>query len=132
MHRHRKKGKRRFSFGVLPYSLFGLAIMTGMVFCSSALTFYLLKSMRYSDFFTAASEIVGAVSGGYVCGKYRRRHGAAEGALCGFMIYLFMSAVCILIFGRLKSIKSLLRLVLSGAAGGISGVNSKRPENLRE
>lgn len=132
MHRRRRKREKRLSAGVIPYSAAGLAVMIGVVAVTSAITYFLIGSMEYSIFFTSAAESLGAFSGGYICGKFRRRHGIGEGILCGGIMYAAVSVVSLAVFGKLKGIMSLLRLTITGAAGGVWGVNSKRPKNLRE
>ena len=80
----------------------------------------------------AANSASGSFTGGFVLGKHRRRKGLAEGLLCGAAVWLAFSAAGLLWTGRLAGIKKLLLLAVSGAAGGVSGVNSKRPRSLRD
>lgn len=131
MHRRRKSSRKRLSLGVLPYAAVGLAVLAAAATLSAALTFFVLGSCEYIGFFAAASEVVGACSGAMLCGKYRRRHGLAEGAVVGALMYAVVSVIGIILFGSLKSIPSLLRYVVAGACGGVRGVNSPRPKEVR-
>lgn len=104
------------------------AVMCTALF--AALTFFLMDSMEFSSFFGNASLVCGAVSGGYVCGRFRRRRGLAEGLLCGIVMYAAMCVIGLAAAGVLPSIKKLLLLSFFCAAGGVAGVNSKRPKKL--
>ena len=60
------------------------------------------------------------------------RRGAFEGAVCGSVMYFFLTVCSLIVTGGFIGLKKLLLLVLSGAAGGAVGVNMKRPKNLRD
>ncbi|MBQ8296784.1 MAG: TIGR04086 family membrane protein [Ruminococcus sp.] len=97
----------------------------------AAFTYYLMDSMAFSDFFGTASLAVGGLTGGYTCGRFRRRKGLAEGIICGAVMYAAIGIIGLAAARELLSIKKLLLLAAFSAAGGVSGVNSKRPKNLR-
>ncbi|MCM1132118.1 MAG: TIGR04086 family membrane protein [Ruminococcus flavefaciens] len=129
MRRHRQSlwTNTFFSFAV-PVSVGAVCIfLCSAVF--SMLAFFVFKNMMFADIFTVLSLSVGGISGGYLCGKYRRHRGLIDGAVCGGLLYALIFAVgaC---FGEFTDIKKLLLLVVAGAVGGVSGVNSKRPKNL--
>ncbi|MDE5771503.1 MAG: TIGR04086 family membrane protein, partial [Ruminococcus sp.] len=94
--------------------------------------YYILGDMKVSAVFSAAAICVGTYSSTYLCGKYRRKHGIAEGVMCGVIIYTVMAILGVVFLGEITGIKKLLLLVLSGGAGGVTGVNSKRPKNYME
>lgn len=107
----------------------------GVFLCTlffSLLTFAVLHSISFAGFFSTAALIAGTIPAGWLCGHYRRRRGLAEGALCGMVMYVIMSAAGLVLFGSPIAIKKLLLLTACGAAGGVWGVNSKRPKHLRE
>lgn len=74
--------------------------------------------------------------GGYLSamqfGRYRRRGGLYGGLICAFLMYLLLCAAAYVITGSPADIKKLLLLAFCCAAGGVSGVNMKRPKNLSE
>ena len=77
---------------------------------------------------TAAAAGLGALFGGYLCGRTGKRLGMAMGALCGLLIF---SALLLIgtAFGGTIGAATLLRLLLiitGGALGGIAGVNRRR------
>lgn len=109
------------------------AVLTGLG-CTAASTafftcliFYVLKDMGLSGALAAASLAVGAYVGAYIYGKFRRHRGILSGMICGAVMYLVIAGVGYLFIGELAGIKKLLLLAFFGAAGGVAGVNSKRP-----
>jgi len=106
-----------------------ISIICMMIF--AAFTFFFMDSMEFSDFFSRAALVLGGFIGGRFCGKHRRRKGLAEGLICGAVMYAVLSLASIITDGSLPVIKKLLLLAISCAAGGVVGVNSKRPKKLR-
>ncbi len=94
--------------------------------------YYVLGDMKVSAVFAAVAICAGTYSATYLCGKYRRKRGIAEGVMCGVIIYTIMSICGVVFLGEITGVKKLLLLVLSGGAGGVTGVNSKRPKNYME
>lgn len=82
--------------------------------------------------FQYSGSIARLVRGAYICGKHRRKKGLAEGIVCGFIIYTVLSLLGVFFGVGIQSADSLIRLIASGAVGGVSGVNSKRPKRLTE
>lgn len=94
-------------------------------------TYYFMENMDFKDFFTTAALITGSYCSGFICGKFRRRRGITEGLACGVIIYLILSAAALISgSGAILGIKKLLLLSLTASAGGVVGVNSKRPKKL--
>ena len=109
------------------------------LFCSLILTalsalviYFFLGDMRTVKYFSAGAIMVGGYVGSLICGRHRRRRGAFEGAVCGSVMYFFLTVCSLIVTGGFIGLKKLLLLVLSGAAGGAVGVNMKRPKTLRD
>ena len=77
-----------------------------------------------------AAIVLSGFSGAFLCGKYRRKHGIAEGTLCGIIIFALITVISVVITDNIPDLKKLVLLALSGAVGGVCGVNSKRPDKL--
>lgn len=117
---------------------FGAAILFGGICYSAAVTvlsaisYWLIGSMQFVGIFTIASLVCTAYFSGRIYGKYRRRRGLIDGSICGLLLYSVISAAGLVVVGAPADIKKLLLLVIAGAAGGVAGVNSKRPKSLME
>ena len=98
----------------------------------SLVLFYVMGDMKLIKAFAGAALVSGAYTGAFLYGKYRRRKGLFGGSLCGAIMYGTVSIVGLIILGTPADIKKLLLLTLSGAAGGVAGVNSKRPKKLMD
>lgn len=130
MHQHRKSIWTNLVLSILISAATGLCTVLVCTALFSAFTYSLMDSMEFSGFFSVVSLICGAASGGYVCGRFRRRRGLAEGFICGVVIYVAMCVLGLVCAGELPGIKRLLLLTAFCAAGGVIGVNSKRPKRL--
>ncbi|MBP3309943.1 MAG: TIGR04086 family membrane protein [Ruminococcus sp.] len=108
---------------------FGCVLSCAVFF--SAITFFLMDNMKLLPVLSGVSLAIGSYVGAFICGKHRRRRGLIEGAICGLFMYLLCSFYGLAALSSLTDIRKLLLLTISGAAGGVTGVNSKRPENLR-
>lgn len=132
MRRHRKS---LWANGVLSMAaavLIGLCCTAAASLLLAALIFYVMRDMSMVKAFAAAALSVGAYTGAYIYGKFRRRRGLFGGSVCGAFMYI-VTAVCgLVILGEMAGIKKLLLLTVFGAAGGVAGVNSKRPKCLRD
>ena len=130
MRRHRQSPWSNMFFSLGASALCGSAAMLAFAAALSALSYFVLGSTQFIGFFAVLSAAVGGFTAGYVCGKYRRRYGLLGGIACGALMYgaLFIAALSAL--GASADIKKLLLLTISGAAGGVTGVNSKRPKTL--
>ena len=115
-----------------------IAVICGLVCTASAsmllgmLPFYVMRDMKLTGGFAVASLTLGAYAGAYIYGKYRRRIGLFGGSLCGVLMYALLSIAGIIVTGSPTGIKKLLLLAIAGGAGGVAGVNSKRPKNLMD
>ncbi len=129
MRRHRQSlwTNTFFSFAVPVSAGIVCIILCSVIF--SALAFFVFGNMMFANIFTVLSLSVGGFSSGYLCGKYRRHRGLIDGIICGCALYAIIFAVGN-ISGEFTDIKKLLLLVVAGAVGGVSGVNSKRPKSL--
>lgn len=109
----------------------GFGVICGLVVCAalSAVSYFVFNGMIFSKIFDILSLAVSAYSSGYVCGRYRRHRGLIDGALCGTIIYIILVAISVA-FGGFTNPLKLLLLAVTGAVGGVAGVNSKRPKNL--
>ena len=132
MGRHRKSLWTNSGLSMAAAVLLGLSCTAGAAAAFAALLYYVMKDMAMAGAFAGAALALGAYSGAFVFGKYRRRKGLFGGSLCGGLMYLVIAAAGIALTGELTGIKKLLLLTVFGAAGGVAGVNSKRPRNLRD
>lgn len=131
MHRHRRSLWTCLLPSIALSACAGLSIIIGCTALFSAFTLYLMDSMEFNGFFARFSLAAGSTLGGYICGRFRRRRGLAEGILCGAVMYAVIAIAGLAAAGTLPGIKKLLLLIVCGAAGGVTGVNSKRPKGLR-
>lgn len=110
----------------------GLAVVLLFTMFFSAIIYFLMDDMSFADFSSTVSLSVGAILGGYICGRFRRKRGLIEGIICGAVMYTALSIAGIVANTGILDIKKLLLLMAFCAAGGVSGVNSKRPKNYRD
>ena len=114
------------------------AVICGLVCTASAsmllgmMLFYVMRNMKLTGGFAGAALALGAYAGAYIYGKYRRRIGLFGGSLCGVVMYVLISIAGIIFTGSPTGIKKLLLLAIAGGAGGVAGVNSKRPKKLMD
>ncbi len=132
MRRHRKSIWTNVCAAICVSAAGGLLVMSLTTVLFSVLTYFLVRSMAFAKLFTLLSTAAGGFYGGYICGRYRRHRGIAEGMICGLLMFVILSLMGIAIVGEISGIKKLLLLTLFGAAGGVSGVNSKRPQKLMD
>ena len=115
-------------------ALAGLFICFAILFLFSVLLYNTTDVIKSFTVFSAISLSAGSFSGGYSCGLFRRKNGLYEGFFCGFIIYIFLlTAGCIFFhtFGNLMSIRKFLICIISSSAGGVIGVNHKRPKFIK-
>ena len=132
MRRHRQS---RWSNKVLSIGMAvicGGAAMVLSVALLSALSFYIIGSIQFIGFFAMLSIAVGGFVAGYIYGKFRRRQGLIGGVICGAVLFVAIIIAGIFIFGSPGDIRKLLLLSIAGIAGGVTGVNSKRPKGLTD
>ena len=90
---------------------------------TSAVVYYAIGSIALEGLTDTVNILAGGFCGGCVFGSAGRRRGLAGGAVTGLMMYILLSAAGIAFAGAIPGIRKLLLLVLSGAAGGVCGVN---------
>jgi putative membrane protein (TIGR04086 family) len=111
------------------------AIVLGLVctaVCAGAFAgaaFFLIGNTDNAGTYAMVSLGAGSFCGGWVLGKFTRRRGLPGGAMCGAAIYLVLLGIS-LVCGGFAGIEKLLLTCVCGAAGGVYGVNSKRPGGL--
>ncbi len=132
MHRHRKSVWTNSLLSITLSVLIGITFIFLFAVLLSVIMYYVLGDMKVSSVFSVVAICAGTYSATYICGKYRRKRGIAEGVMCGVIIYTVMAILGVIFLGEITGIKKLLLLVLSGGAGGVTGVNSKRPKNYME
>lgn len=131
----RRKYKNIYSdkfFNIIISAVISVSVIILCCLLFSFITFNFIENMKFSVFFSAASITAGSYAGSYICGKYRRRMGLVYGIINGIIIYSLISAANLIFLGNIPDIKKLLLLTFFSAAGGIAGVNSKRPSCLRD
>lgn len=115
-----------------------IAVFSGILFIFftalllSLIMYYILCDMRISKIFSILAICFGTYLSTYLCGKFRRKHGLTDGIISGILIYIVIMILGIIFFRKFIGIKKLLLLTISGAIGGVTGVNSKRPKNFTE
>ena len=131
-------GRRKRGRSLDPAGLTVIAALAGlccMAVCGgvfAALIRFVLGDMHFAGFLGGAAVFAGGYAGAYLSGKLRRRRGILSGVTCAALMYVMASAAELLIFRHILSAKNLLLLLIAGIAGGIFGVNSKRPGWLRD
>lgn len=130
---------RRYRQSIWTNSLLSIAVsllcgFSCVLICAvffSAMIFIFMDNMKLLHVLSGAALAIGSYVGSFICGKHRRRRGLIEGAMCGLFMYLICTLLGLAALSSLTDIKKLLLLTAFGAAGGVAGVNSKRPEKLR-
>lgn len=130
MRRHRNNFWERLLPSLVVSVMTGLACISGISLFFSLVIYYFMSDMSAVGIFSAVSIIAGSFTGAYIFGKHRRRKGLIEGAIYGISLYFALSAVGIILGSGLAGAMKLILLLISGAAGGVSGVNSPRPRKL--
>lgn len=132
MRRHRKSVWTNSIISLTISVLAGIALIFIIALLSAVIMYCILGDIKVSRIFSIISMATGTYASTYFCGKFRRKHGLADGIMCGIVIYTVI-AICGAVFlGEFTGVKKLILLAVSGAAGGVAGVNSKRPKNFTE
>ncbi len=132
MRRHRKSIWTNSLLSITLSVLIGIMLILLSAVLLSAVMYYILGDMKVSAVFSAIALCFGTFAGTYLCGKFRRKRGISEGIMCVVIIYTIMAICGVVFLGEFTGIKKLLLLIVSGGAGGVMGVNSKRPKNYME
>lgn len=131
MRRNRQSPWSNAPFSLAASVLCGAAAMLAFTAVFSALSCFVLVSTQFIGFFAGLSAAAGSFVSGWICGRYRRRYGLLNGIACGAILGGALSAARICILTAPPDIGRLVLLTVSGAVGGITGVNTKRPKNLK-
>ena len=78
-------------------------------------------------YITGSAQGIGALCGGYICGRANKSMGLALGAVCGCLEGTVLFVIGLL-SGGAAAWAALIRLLISalcGAAGGVAGVNKR-------
>lgn len=132
MRRHRKSIWTNSIASITISAISGIVLVFFIALLLSAVMYYILDDMRVAKIFSILAMCIGTYISTYFCGKFRRKRGLAEGIICGTVIYTIIAVCGIIFFREFIGIKKLLLLTVSGATGGVTGVNSKRPRNFTE
>lgn len=132
MRRHRKSLWEKALHSIILSAAAGSAVTLTCSAAFSAFTLFFMDDMDSLGFFSSFALAAGALSAGYTCGRHRRRKGIAEGLLCGMLIYAVIAVSGLVLSAELPGIKKLLLTAFFSAAGGVYGVNSKRPKGLTD
>ncbi|MBD5158970.1 MAG: TIGR04086 family membrane protein [Ruminococcus sp.] len=132
MRRHRKSVWTNSITSLTISVLAGIFLIFITALLLAVVMYCILGDMKVSAVFSIISMVIGTYSSTYFCGKFRRKHGLAEGIICGVIIYTLIAICGVIFFGEFTGVKKLLLLTISGAVGGVTGVNSKRPKNFTE
>lgn len=132
MRRHRQSLWTNSKLSLAVSSLMGTFVLLITAILISGFAFLFISDFRLLRLISLIPVFIGAFSGAFICGKYRRRKGLISGVVCGVVIYALICAAGMIFAGRPTRMCKLLLLVTAGAVGGITGVNSKRPKRLRD
>ncbi|MDE5556514.1 MAG: TIGR04086 family membrane protein [Ruminococcus sp.] len=132
MRRYRKSVWTNSIISLTISVLAGIAFIFIIALLLAVVMYCILGDMKVSKIFSLVSMVVGTYVSTYICGKFRRKHGLAEGIMCGVVIYTVIAIFGAVFLGEFTGVKKLLLLTVSGATGGVTGVNSKRPKNFTE
>ncbi|MDE6035096.1 MAG: TIGR04086 family membrane protein [Ruminococcus sp.] len=132
MRRHRKSVWTNSITSLTIAVLAGISLIMITALLLAVVMYCVLGDMKVSAIFSIIAMVTGTYASTYFCGKFRRKHGLTEGIMCGVIIYTLIAICGIIFLGELTGIKKLVLLTVSGAVGGVAGVNSKRPKNFTE
>ena len=130
MRRHRRSLWADPIISLAAAVLCGSAAMLVSAAAFAALSYFIIGGTQFIGFFAGVSAAAGALTAGYVLGRYRRRYGLLSGIACGAVSYAVLSLAGVLTVGAPAGLQKLLLLAAAGAFGGVVGVNSKRPKGL--
>ncbi len=122
--------KTRYISSIL-FSTLLAAIVCAFLYVITALLFTKLHSLPYVVI-SQLSFILSAIAaliGGIISAKFSKSKGLITGTFTGFLLFVIIFVVYYIILRESFTTVSLIRalaLVLSGAIGGIIGVNKKR------
>ncbi len=89
----------------------------------AAVMYRIIGLVVLEGLFAGVSLTAGGFAGGYVRGRQLHRRGLAGGALTGVLMYTVLAAAGLILSQGMPEMKKLVVLAVSGAAGGVAGVN---------
>ncbi|MBD5115311.1 MAG: TIGR04086 family membrane protein [Ruminococcaceae bacterium] len=107
----------------------GAASVFAALLISAAVVYMMQLPVEICGVFGVISLAFGCMAAGYALGRKKQRQGLKQGFLCGIALFL----LCVfgsLIFGSVSAAGFFGRLVacvISGAVGGVIGVNNTNP-----
>lgn len=126
MRRQRQSLWTSFPLSIAVASLFGGAVTAAVSLLMAAVAFLLLREVVFIRYIAVLDLFLGGISAGWICGKFRRRHGLWEGAASGAALYVLIAVLSLVLSGHLTSPVKIILLAIAGSVGGVFGVNSKR------
>lgn len=128
MKRNKRTIRRLKYYNLIFSSVSGIALITALILLFS----YAASAAGMSDGIISVLGSLTICSGGYfsgfLYGKQKRHKGIKNGVICGIIIYaVIFSAGIIYLKGipPFRLTRFLIMLCIAGAAGGVTGVNSK-------
>ena len=108
----------------------------------SSIAFYFFALILFSLIFSKTGNIpqsfiipitvgiagIGSIIGGYITAKKSKKRGMLNGMLCAFILFVIMIIGSLIISNEPFTLVSVIRfmlMILTGAIGGIIGVNNK-------
>ena len=109
------------------------AVVTALTFVISGILLF-MSVIPYDvlPYILLAADAVGAIVGGYTAAAITKERGLITGLMCSGAVYLLMLLAGFIFDGGTLTVISVLKpivMLISGALGGIKGVNRK--ERLR-
>ena len=121
--------QKRFT-GLLLTAALGTAITAGCSAVFALVMYIFLDDLRFAGLLSSAACAGGSFYSSFIGGKFRRRNGLAGGMIAGVLMWCIFSAAALAYTGSPTGIRKLILLAAFSSAGGVSGVNSKRPDKL--
>lgn len=122
---------------LIKYLTAGLAVSAAVCMIFIMLAALVLCMIDASDSIMLIVSLLavcsGAFTGGFFTSKLRGEKGLISGALCGFMFFIILMVVSMLVNGNSVSVLTLIKLalcLLCSGTGGVVGVNFKRRKKL--
>lgn len=130
MRKYRKSLWERTAVSIVVSALFGGLCGMALAMLFSVFVYLFMDNTQFIRALALGTLVISGFCGAFFCGKHRRKHGLAEGVVCGIAIFAVLAVISLVFTDSLPDSGKLIILGLSGGTGGVSGVNSKRPEKL--
>lgn len=115
---------------------FGTAVSFAICFILLAIFALILSKGSFGEptvtALSFAAQTLGALVGGFVSAKIRKKNGLVMGAANGAIMFALLTIISLIIGGALSvlTVIRLILLVLASTLGGIMGVNMRKKEKL--